>query len=300
MGGQGNDVFDLKQPAIEAVPNASTWLMGGLGNDTFNLAHNVQEGTSGAAVRSLDGYSIAYLVVNGGPGTNSVVADDSGSVGGHYYTIQTGSLNYGDWAAGVTYLSRDYQQFLISENVSTVSLLAARGPLATATRIESLPASVTFSATVLPSAVVYLGDIRTMTRWGTVTASTLDNILGTVNVHSTGSGPWVQIDDRASTTGRRWKLGPDGSNDTISGFGTGRLSLIGFKPARVNLLGGNGDDTFTILGRIPGLYIDGGGGVNTLDYSSYTTTVIVNLVAGTATDIDRGISRIGRVILPKH
>ena len=159
-------------------------------------------------------------------------------MGGHYYTIQTGSLNYGDWAAGVTYLSRDYQQFLISENVSTVSLLAARGPLATATRIESLPASVTFSATVLPSAVVYLGDIRTMTRWGTVTASTLDNILGTVNVHSTGSGPWVQIDDRASTTGRRWKLGPDGSNDTISGFGTGRLSLIGFKPARVNLLGG--------------------------------------------------------------
>ena len=124
-GGQGNDVFDLKQPSIAAVPNASTWLEGGLGNDTFNLAHNVSEGTSGA-VRSLNGYSNAFLVVDGGTGNNTVVADDSGSVVGHSYTIQSGSLNYGDWAAGVTYLSRDYQRILISENVSKIMLLAAR------------------------------------------------------------------------------------------------------------------------------------------------------------------------------
>ena len=144
--------------------------------------------------------------------------------------------------------------------------------------------------------------------------SALDNVLGTVEIHSTGSGPEVLIDDRASTTGRLWTIGPNGSAYTITGFGTGRLSLIGFKPADVYLLGGMGDDTFKMMGRIPGLYIDGGGGINTLDYSSYITAVIVNLAAGmsldpvhriflvtgTATDIDLGICRIGRVIFPKH
>ena len=300
-GGQGNDVFNLVQPAIETVANASTWLEGGAGNDTFTLAHNVVENGSSTPVRSLDGYASAYLVLDGGTGKNSVIADDSGSNGGHYYTIESGSLNIGDWAAGVTYLSRDYQRFLISENMSNVSLLAANGVFGTTTRIKSLPASLTFSATVQPSGVVYLGDIRSMTSQGFVLASTLDNILGAVEIHSTGSGPMVVIDDRASTTGRRFTIGPNGATSTISGFGTGRVSLIGFKPTYVDLYGSSASDIFTILGRVPGLRIDGGpgSGIDTLDYSSYTTAVTVDLVAGTATDIDRGITRIKKVIYPK-
>ncbi len=283
------------------MANASTWLEGGAGNDTFKLAHNVAENGSSGAVRSLDGYASARLVIDGGTGKNSVTADDSGSIGGHYYTIESGSLNLGDSAAGVTYLSRDYVPFLVSENMSTVSLLAAGRVFGTVTRVKSLPATVTFSVTALPNAIVYLGNIRSMTSQGLVLASTLDNILGAVEVHSTGSGPRVVIDDRASTIGRKFTIGPNGTNSRISGFGTGRVSLIGFKPTSVNLYGSGAADTFTILGRVPGLRIDGGPGSasDTLDYSSYTTAVTVNLVAGTATDIDRGITRIGEVIYPK-
>ena len=299
-GGQGNDVFDLKQAAIGQVPNASTWLEGGAGNDTFNLAHDVQEAGGSSAVRSLDGYSAPFLVVDGGTGNNSVVADDSGSNGIHNYSIQTGSLNYGDWGAGVTFLYRDNQRVLISENVARVSLLTAKSPLYTTTRINSLPASVTFSVTAPPSAYIYLGDPRSYVGPGHVAASSMDNVLGTVEVHSTGTGPLVSIDDRASTAGRRYTVASTATGGTISGFGTGRLALFGYKSANVQLLAGGGDDTFTILGRIPGLLIDGGNGSNTLDYSSYTVPVKVDLVNGTATDIDRGIAMISRVILPKH
>src|SRR5262249_8219981 len=51
-----------------------------------------------------------------------------------------------------------------------------------------------------------------------------------------------------------------------------------------SLSGGGGDDTFRFADQSSiGGTIDGGGGTNTLDYSAYTTGVMVNLAAGTAT-----------------
>jgi Ca2+-binding RTX toxin-like protein len=60
-----------------------------------------------------------------------------------------------------------------------------------------------------------------------------------------------------------------------------------------NLTGGAGADTFLLAdGQGISGVIDGGGGVNTLDYGAYTTGVSVNLADGTATNVAGGIRNI--------
>jgi Ca2+-binding RTX toxin-like protein len=63
-----------------------------------------------------------------------------------------------------------------------------------------------------------------------------------------------------------------------------------------NLLGGSGRDTFSLVDEAGHSgSIQGGAGLDLLDYSAYTSTVIVNLAAGTATAISAGISGIENV-----
>ena len=51
-----------------------------------------------------------------------------------------------------------------------------------------------------------------------------------------------------------------------------------------NIIGGSGDDIFIFEnGAVLNGTINGGTGINTLDYSLYTTAVAVNLATGTAT-----------------
>jgi hypothetical protein len=66
----------------------------------------------------------------------------------------------------------------------------------------------------------------------------------------------------------------------------------------VQLLAGNGNDTFTVRMLPPAstaVGLDGGGGTNTLDYSQYVGDIAVNLPLGTATGLTRGISNIQMV-----
>jgi hypothetical protein len=82
-----------------------------------------------------------------------------------------------------------------------------------------------------------------------------------------------------------------------SGDGDDSISIMGTS-APLDVLGAGGNNTIHML---PGTYsgpvtIDGGDGSNTLDYSAYTGTVLVNLVTGTATGNVVGISRIQTVV----
>jgi hypothetical protein len=86
----------------------------------------------------------------------------------------------------------------------------------------------------------------------------------------------------------------------ITGANAGGVgSTIGFTAVE-NLRGGSADDTFVIgvdgqgvAGSLSGR-IDGGGGVNTLDYRALATGVTVDLVIGTATRVN-GLSNIQNV-----
>ncbi|MEX2149864.1 MAG: LEPR-XLL domain-containing protein [Steroidobacteraceae bacterium] len=71
---------------------------------------------------------------------------------------------------------------------------------------------------------------------------------------------------------------------TITGEDAGELNGQGFVEIE-NLTGGAANDTFIFAGGSISGTIDGGGGVNTFDYSSRTSNVTVDLEAGAATDV---------------
>jgi acrosin len=90
-------------------------------------------------------------------------------------------------------------------------------------------------------------------------------------------------------------VGPDADTIwNIQGLNAGNVAGINFSGFE-NLTGGIGADTFAFFDAagISGV-IDGGGGVNTLDYSNYSSDVNADLAAGTATGTG-GISNIQNV-----
>jgi parallel beta-helix repeat protein len=101
------------------------------------------------------------------------------------------------------------------------------------------------------------------------------------------------------STGSDTVVGPDATVAwRISAAGAGTLKSTATTTFRSveNLIGGSGDDTFKFVGRgsVAGR-IDGGAGVNTLDYSSIGSGVRVNLFAGTATATG-GVANVANVI----
>jgi hypothetical protein len=93
-------------------------------------------------------------------------------------------------------------------------------------------------------------------------------------------------------TGANTLIGPDQDNVwRIIAKNSGRLNNMAFANVG-NLTGGSGDDDFILsAGMGIGGKLDGGGGLhNALDYSHYTTAVIVNLANGAATNIFAGAS----------
>ncbi|NMB87213.1 MAG: hypothetical protein GYA17_02565, partial [Chloroflexi bacterium] len=63
--------------------------------------------------------------------------------------------------------------------------------------------------------------------------------------------------------------------------GAGQFDFSAFE----NLTGGSGADTFVLAGGSLSGTLNGGAGSDSLDYSAYTTTVVVNLQNGTATSL---------------
>src|SRR5262249_45076195 len=84
----------------------------------------------------------------------------------------------------------------------------------------------------------------------------------------------------------------------LQGFGTGGVYWSLGEGCTVDIRGGAADDTFSLLGTAfrPSISIDGGGGVNTLDYSAIPSGVYVNLQTGQATGVAGTITRIQNVV----
>jgi Ca2+-binding RTX toxin-like protein len=90
----------------------------------------------------------------------------------------------------------------------------------------------------------------------------------------------------------------DAYGDFVTGLVGGGLYLLVGETSSVTILGGEADDSF-LIGSIAfdaSIRIDGGGGTNTLDYSSVTQDVVVNLPLGTATGLTGGIGNVRNVI----
>jgi hypothetical protein len=142
--------------------------------------------------------------------------------------------------------------------------------------------------------------------WGTVTVEAANVVTfevtggqgdDTYRVLATNGAFLWSLDNAGGTN---TLIGPDTSNSwsLIAGAAHSYLGAdVGFRADQIqNLVGGAAADTF-VFGdgfQIAGT-IDGGGGTNTLNYSAYTSNVIVNLQTGTATGVGGGIANIQNV-----
>ena len=91
-------------------------------------------------------------------------------------------------------------------------------------------------------------------------------------------------------------IGPDfASTFIITSLNAGRVGNVTFSSVQ-NLVGGAGNDSFAFRtgGRLTGS-INGGGGMNTLNYSAYVGTVVVDLPLHIATAVSGGIVGIQNV-----
>jgi Ca2+-binding RTX toxin-like protein len=91
-------------------------------------------------------------------------------------------------------------------------------------------------------------------------------------------------------------IGPNSANAwTVATANAGKVNTFTFSGVE-NLTGGSANDNF-VLGRGIGVagQIDGGAGINMLDYAAYTTAVNVSLASGSATSIGHGVSNISVV-----
>jgi Ca2+-binding RTX toxin-like protein len=123
----------------------------------------------------------------------------------------------------------------------------------------------------------------------TSTAPGLDNFTGIESFVGSSAADTLAGTDAPTT----WRI--TANNGGTVAWATGAYTFHSFE----NLLGGAGDDTFKLSnGRGFAGTIDGGGGTNTLDYSSYTTAVAVALADsgfGTATNVMGGVVNIQNV-----
>jgi Ca2+-binding RTX toxin-like protein len=225
----------------------------GGGDDTFNL---------GSFSQNLDKIQ-GTLVLDGGSGNNSVTVNDQGNPFSDTYTITDTSLTR--YVNGFTYSAIQSLALNAGSGSSPINVSPAGNFLDHMTAhlsIDGGPGSDTL--TVNDQGDIY-SDSYTIT--GQTLARTYWTGLNYTNVEAltlnAGSGSNV-LNVQGTAAGVATALNSGSGNDTI------KLSALPAGP----------------------LTIDGQGGTNTLDYSAFTTGVVVNLVTGSAT----GLSSMANIV----
>jgi Ca2+-binding RTX toxin-like protein len=133
---------------------------------------------------------------------------------------------------------------------------------------------------------------------GTITGSVSSPTIqqATVNGTATGNDTFILTPSSVVLNGSTVLSGTF-SSLTVHGGGGNDLFQIQGGVVPATIAAGSGNDTFQFFtgAGISGT-LDGGGGINTLDYSAYVGDIVVNLPLGTATGVGGGIAHIQNVI----
>ena len=257
-------------------------LIGGTQDDTFTFAAN-------GSVTSIDG----------GAGTNTL----------GYIAVANATVNLATLSAtGVTSFA-NIQNLVGSSDTTLV------GPnTATTWNITGLSAGtvVGYQFSAISNLAGGSADDRFVFADGAMMYGTIDGNAGTdtldysayttnvaVNLQTgtaTGTGGLRNIEILIGGSGNNTLTGANADNAwQITGANAGSVDGTTFTGFGI-LTGGTANDTFvfadgaSVTGRL-----DGGAGLNALDYSAYTTSVTVNLLTGTATGTN-GVANIQKVI----
>jgi len=288
-------------------------LNGGDGNDVYLFGDNFGQDTlsEGIGVDTLDFSAVTSSVIfnlaafNAVNGSNSVTytsniierfigsaADDTFYFTGSFALPASSRI---DGSLGSDWL--DYTSYASGVTVNLGSGTAT-GVNAVA-NIENVRGS-SYNDSLTGSAVanILIGGAGADTLTGAAGNDTLDGGSGNDTYVFSGSD-WGQ-DTLSDTAGSDTLDFTNASNDLTFAIGTGSLAVSGGSNMLTSLsgnvierlLGGLGNDTFAfadsavLAGDLPGTFIDGGAGNNTLDYTAYTTTVYVNLSTHTTTGVN--------------
>jgi hypothetical protein len=245
-------------------------LAAGAGADTLDfsdvsaaLTVNIHAGgtvSAAAGAESVSGVSGVENVV-GGAGANSYVFEDGASLAGEVSGVGTTTLDY---SVSTTPITVDPFNGTATGTGGVANVSAVVGGAATDTLVGPA-AGATWTLTGADE-----GDVDG------IGFQAVETLIG-------GVGNDVLIGADAANT---WN---------ITGLDAGSVAGIAFVGME-SLTGGTEADVFVLTagGWISGV-IDGGGGLNTLDYSAYVTGIAVDLGSGTATGAG-GISNIQNAI----
>jgi hypothetical protein len=294
--------------AVSVVGSPGEVDVTGNGSDTVTVGNGTLAGIRGP------------VYVTNPPSYTALTIDDSADTTARNVTVSGGAIT-GLAPAAIYYQQYDLKSLTVYGGSGANNFTVAGTPanaLGFATTLHSGAGynTVNVQGTDGPLNVVGGGydDVVTVGQGGSV-----QGVQGAVTVTNPPSYTALTIDDSADATAR---------SATVSGG-----AVTGLAPAAINyqqndlmslhVYGGSGGNTFTVagvpstpyypglatalhtgagndtvrMGAISGrLSLDGGPGTNTLDYSGYAGTVLVNLPLGAATGVSDGIGGFRNVI----
>lgn len=259
-GNEGHDVLVLNDQSNNEASNY-----------TLSSTHLTRTGSP-----SIDYSGVELVEVNSGPGAakfkvlnTSATTETIINAGGGSDTILVGTL---DQVLGPLTLIGDGEKDILK-----VTDLGAAGDYTVTANslLRSGSGLITF-------AVIETISLTTSNNDDTIRLTSLPPATTKLNINA-GLGDDTLIGPDTTTT---WKL---------AGANAGKIGSASFKSAE-NLRGGARNDTFVLAnGTLFTGSIDGGAGINKLDYKAYSTAISVDLTIGVATGVSRGILNVVNV-----
>ncbi len=272
-GGSGGNTISVATTGVPLTVNA------GNGNDTIAVG-----GATG--LTSIRG----DLTVNGQAGTDVLTLNDQVNLGQTYEVTSNRVSRPGAFGPAPVFYN----------TVESLVLNTASGTFAGIIRGNL----INVLSTHLGTATTVNGGIGNDTINVGNSANRLDDIQGPLTVNGQAGTATLTINDSGDATGRQATFNNDGFDYGVSGLAgpVGAPTRIYWEVStnatlNVQVRGGSGNDTFRLQSVPPSirLAIDGGGGTNALDYSAYTSNVLVDLPLGSATAVGGGIANIQNV-----
>ena len=307
--GTGNVTHRVESTAAGA--GATTRITAGSGNDTFTLSPTARD----------FGTIAGHLILNGGPGNNSLRIEDQANPASSTFTVTSATVartfsatvNYAAMGGGViidggsgavTYnILSTFTGNPVTINAGANNDTFVVGP--TARNLDLIRSNLVLSGGLGVNQVVVDDQNNPNPDAWTLTSSTLSRtnsatitLLSTGMIRTVNAGPGNNTVNVLSTPvsgslafnaggGVNTLVAPNSVNTIdITGLNAGSINLLRFSFVQ-NIQGNVQADRFVFgpTGSISGA-VDGGAGVpNTLDFTAKTAPVSVNLLTGSSNDV---------------
>jgi hypothetical protein len=258
-GGSGANSYDFVSTGAATTTRLNT----GTGNDTVD---------AGAGNNDVLDAILGPIIVVGQGGADSLALDDQNSNPAHTYALSAGTV------------TRDSIAHIHYVGLSGVIVRGGRGGN------QFNVSSISFAAPF----TIYGGPGNDTVNLNNPNLNDNPNLIHQLTFFGQGGTDTLNLNDQASAAAAQYTLGPNSL--TISGA---PLLTIDYDSTLENLHvnAGTGNDTFLIVKASPttAITVNGGGGVNTLNYGAFSGDIKVNVPLGIATGLSGGISNIQNV-----